>query len=474
MSLAVWRRQPSQLSSQAETRGTVVVGALRWLGLASTGSPSPADRAFRRLAAAHIASAVGDAMVTVALAGSVFFSTNVNGARGRVALSLLITLAPFAVIAPFLGPAIDRSRGGRRWMVIISAAGRSVTCLYMATVVDDLLLFLPAALVLLILSKGYAVAKSSLVPGCVASTGGLVRAGSRLAVLAALSGLTAGLVGAGLLQIVGDPWTLRVAAVVYAAGTVMGVRLETVPNPPRPGRAEAEEVRTLRLLRAATAMTVLRATVGFLTFAVAFDFRRAHASSWWYGVVAGAGLVGGFVGNLVSPALRRMAAEERLLLASLAATSIAGGAAWWMDNRLGLVLLALTLGTTSGVARVSFDAIVQRDAEDRQRSRSFARFEATFQLAWVAAALGATAIAGRGIPGRFTPLAVSVTAAAAGVYDLVTRHLDRRRGLPAPPTMTETIRAPHGSDGPGSGPRRNPLRRRATPGKPSSPGPTLG
>ena len=39
----------------------------------------------------------GDAFVAVALAGTIFFSTSVTEARGRVVLFLLVTMAPFAV-----------------------------------------------------------------------------------------------------------------------------------------------------------------------------------------------------------------------------------------------------------------------------------------------------------------------------------------------------------------------------------------
>ena len=35
-------------------------------------------------------------------------------------------MAPFAVVAPFLGPIIDRTRGGRRMMVLVSAVGRAL------------------------------------------------------------------------------------------------------------------------------------------------------------------------------------------------------------------------------------------------------------------------------------------------------------------------------------------------------------
>src|SRR5437660_1507400 len=46
------------------------------------------------------AGSIGDAFVAVALAGTLFFSASVDQARGRIALALLITMAPFAVLAP--------------------------------------------------------------------------------------------------------------------------------------------------------------------------------------------------------------------------------------------------------------------------------------------------------------------------------------------------------------------------------------
>ncbi|MBV8957578.1 MAG: MFS transporter, partial [Actinobacteria bacterium] len=118
---------------------------------------------FSRLAITHALSTAGDAFVTVALAGSLFFDISPHAARGRVALSLLLTMTPFAVVAPFLGPAIDKIKGGRRLMIVLSCAGRVLVCLAMGQAVHNLLLF-PAAFGALVLSRTYAVAKSSLVP----------------------------------------------------------------------------------------------------------------------------------------------------------------------------------------------------------------------------------------------------------------------------------------------------------------------
>ena len=61
-----------------------------------------------------------------------------------MALSLVLTVAPFAVVAPFLGPIIDRAKGGRRLMVCRPGGRAHVACLMMARYIHGLLLF-PAA-----------------------------------------------------------------------------------------------------------------------------------------------------------------------------------------------------------------------------------------------------------------------------------------------------------------------------------------
>ncbi len=47
----------------------------------------------------HGVNGAGDVMITVALASTVFFSVPTDEARGRVALYLAITMAPFTLLA---------------------------------------------------------------------------------------------------------------------------------------------------------------------------------------------------------------------------------------------------------------------------------------------------------------------------------------------------------------------------------------
>ena len=51
-----------------------------------------------------------------------------------------------------------------------------------------------------------------------------------------------------------------------------------------------------------------------------------------------------------------------------------------------MAVLASVLGVAAAPGKLAFDSIVQRDAPDAVRGRTFARFETRFQLVWVAGA----------------------------------------------------------------------------------------
>ncbi|MGH2577850.1 MAG: MFS transporter, partial [Actinomycetota bacterium] len=91
-------------------------------------TPAPGDSPFSRLALAHALSVGGDTVIAVALAGSIFFNVSADAARPKVLLYLGVTMVPFAIVAPVVGPALDRTRGGRRLVLAGSAAGRAVLC----------------------------------------------------------------------------------------------------------------------------------------------------------------------------------------------------------------------------------------------------------------------------------------------------------------------------------------------------------
>jgi hypothetical protein len=345
-------------------------------------------------------------------------------------------MAPFAVIAPFLGPVIDRARGGRRAIVFAAAALRAGVCLWMATVVHSLLLF-PAAFAVLVLSKTHAVAKSSLVAPTVGEEELLVEANSKLA----LTGVIAGLVGSGpavaVLQLSSAEWVVRLAALVYGAAAIAALRLAPVdaPEPTRHEPGGSAEINDPGIRLAGTATATLRAAVGFLTFLIAFSFRRGGAPSWWFGIVLAASMVGSFLGAVVAPRLRERTTEERMVAGALIAIAAGALVAARVSGRPAAALLAFIVGLASNAGKLGFDSLVQRDAHDAAQGRTFARFESEFQLVWVVGALVPVLIS---IPQRvgFYALAVGL-GAAAFIYITGRRALLRIRGASADGPVSE-------------------------------------
>ena len=105
---------------------------------------------FRRLAETHAGSVAGDTAVAIALAGTLFFSVPSADARSKVALYLVITMAPFAVIGPFLGRFFERFPAAYRGGMVVSAALRAVVAIVMAIWINSIFLF-PLAFLLLVL-----------------------------------------------------------------------------------------------------------------------------------------------------------------------------------------------------------------------------------------------------------------------------------------------------------------------------------
>ena len=369
---------------------------------------------FTRLARVHAFSVATDTLVTVSLAGTLFFSIPSGAARDKVALYLLLTMAPFAVVAPLVGPAIDRIRGGRRFMVVLATALRALVCVYMVRHVDDLYLF-PAAFLILVLGKAYGIAKAALVPTVVDDNSELVRANARLSLISGVVGLLVGGPAALIVKFIGPEAALACAAITSATASILATRLSAaaVATEP-PDTAEEVELRGAGIVHAAEAMGLLRGIVGFLTFLLAFDLKGggndapvpiglsigravrhaagfedvgtghpATAPTWHFGAVLVASVAGALLGALIAPRLRQIVSEERILVSALLATAAVAVGCALQGGLLGSAALALMVGVGASAGRLSFDSIVQRDAPDANYGRSFAGFETRFQLLWV-------------------------------------------------------------------------------------------
>jgi MFS family permease len=380
----------------------------------------------------------GDTLIAIALAGSLFFNIDPSDARWKVVLYLLLTMAPFAVIAPLIGPTLDRVNGGRRWMVVGSGALRALICIVMVNHVHSLLLF-PEAFALLVLSKAYHVAKSALVPTVVRSDDELVEANSKLSLLSGVMGFVAFVPGALASLAAGAEGVLVVAVAVFAVGALFGLRIPATQVAPLPATsAERAELRGGGILLAASAMAILRGIVGFLTFLLAFELRTDDAPAWHFGAVLALSVVGSLIGALVAPMLRRSTREEQIIFLLLALTLATALGAAYIGDILGASLMALAVGTATTGGKQAFDALVQRDAPDANRGRSFARFETRFQLAWVIGAFVPVALK---MPAQLGYLVIAATAGfACFSYITAVRAVRRHAGSPGSGASTRTMR----------------------------------
>jgi MFS family permease len=391
---------------------------------------------FTWLARTHAAAAAGDAAVAISLAGSLFFDISPQAARGKVALYLLLTMAPFAIVAPFLGPALDRMHGGRRLMVILSCAGRAIVTALLVMNITSLWLF-PLAFLFLVFAKAYAVSKSALVPTVVADDAELVEANSKLGLLAGIAGFVI-VLPAVLLKLIDVRITLCLAVLLYliALGLATRLRRDVVAATPA-GPIEREELRSAGIVLAASSMAIVRATVGFLTFQLAFLLRSEKASVVWFGLVLLFSAIGTMAGNALGPIIRRSQQEERMLALAFVLIAVGGLLAALGGGQVSAALLAGAVGVAASLARLAFDAIVQRDAPDANRGRAFAQFETKFQIAWVAAAFVPVIIP---IPRTLGFLIVTVLAVFAFVsYIAGWRRV--RAGRPLPPSISARVRA---------------------------------
>jgi MFS family permease len=366
--------------------------------------PGPADprfaepTPFARLAITHAASICGDVCLTVSLAGSLFFSVSPGESREKVLLYLLLTMAPFAIIAPLLSPLLDRVHGGRRLMILATCAARALLCLFMARYVNasgaEALLIYPLAFGVLVMAKTYSIARSSLVPAVVSGEKELVSANSRLAIISVIGGLVGGLPAAGVYKVFGAEWSLVLAALVFVLAAMLSWQIPRVETerggPDTP--LEKAELHAPSIILAGSAMGLLRGAVGFLTFFLAFGLRDNDEAPWVFGLVIVLSGVGGFVGNLIAPQLRKVTREEFILAGSLVLPAVGCLVAARSASLEMTTFGALLIAAGAAAGRVAFDSLLQRDAPDAVRGRSFARFETRFQITWVAGALIPVAI----------------------------------------------------------------------------------
>ena len=342
----------------------------------------------------HALHSAGDALVMVSLAGTLFFDTDSLGqARGRVALYLLLTLLPFALLVPVAGPLLDRFRHGRRNVFALTCGLRGLVAWAMAGLTASLGLY-PLALTILVLSRAYGVARSAALPRVKPPTLSLVAVNARGNVAAVASATVAGAIGAAVSAVAGPGWTLRLAGVVLLAAAVAAVRLPAQVDEersydisaPYPLRAGPAVVR-----RALVEALALRALGGMLTIFLAFLLRAENAAALTIGAVLGAAVVGQVLGTLLASRLPD-AVVRTLTMVAMGAPAVA---CLWAALRSGTGVAALAAGLAGlggALSKFHLDAVLQTEVPGRQTSGAFARAETGLQLVWAVGGAAALAV----------------------------------------------------------------------------------
>ncbi|HYU57205.1 MAG TPA: MFS transporter [Actinomycetota bacterium] len=351
------------------------------------------ERAIDAYALVHAASVAGDALLALSLANSVFFSLPVDQAKTKVALYLLLTMAPLAVAAPLLAKVLDRG-GFRRALTATAAVVRALLALLMASRTETLLLF-PLAFGALVASRVHLVSKNALTASYAEEEEGLVAANALLSRVAAVTAVVVLAPGLAVGRIGGPGAVLFLAAVAYAGCALLVLRLPRAAEDPVAEVPEGTNLVPGPVRVAAIGMAGVRAGGGFLIFLVAFTVRRVDQPAYWLGLVLGAVALGTLLGAVVAPRMARARSEQGLVLAALGVAAVGSAAVATEFSLATLTLYALVAGLAGEVARLAFQSLMQREVGRGAEGRAFVRFEVAFQLAWVG--------------GAFVPALVSVT-----------------------------------------------------------------
>ncbi len=341
----------------------------------------------------------GDGMIAVALANTIFFSAATSQQRGNVALYLAITMAPFALIAPFIGPLLDRLQRGRRMALAGTMLIRGLLAWIMAANFHNVGLY-PAVFGFLVVSKAFNVLKGAVVPRVLPDSMTLVSGNARLSIFGLAGGACFGAFGGLVIKLTStSAWTLRLAVIVFIVAAVLSLKLpphvdssegEMQADVLRSGDRDAGDKKSRRSLgvHVVTALrgaSALRGLSGFLTLFLAFLIQH-HYHGWEAAVALGALAAGagggGFLGTAAGARLKLGRPDVIVLVCVSAATAacIICAIAYSIAVAVAGTLIA---GIANSLAKLSLDAIIQREVPDWLRASAFGRSETVLQLAWV-------------------------------------------------------------------------------------------
>ena len=437
-------------------------------------------------------SGAADAFVTVALAGTIFFSTSVDQARGRVVLFLIITMAPFALLAPFIGPALDRIQQGRKFVLAGTMLTRGLLCYAMSANVANSVTLLPAAFGILVLQKAGGVVKASVTPRLLPAETTLVTVNARSGLISIATSTAAAGLAAGVQYSGGAAWTLRAGTLIYLAAMVLALRLPgqvdvplpdqepvaaplptrpdlqrprdaaapTLPLPPgslpdaalpdgaRTASAGRGHWRTLAsvgpvVAEAMAVNAVLRAFSGYILFLLVFLVRSVNLGTVLHHPVShnlalGALALGLSAGSLLSMVLGsffRGRAPQLIMFSVLTIAPVVTAVCAWSFGLLAAVVVEFTAIFCASLAKLGQDSIVGTEIGDEIRSSTFSVSETLNQVANVAGGLAGVLVSM--LDNGQAGLAIAAGGLVVALVLLTVRRRQRTRltgaSMPPPP-----------------------------------------
>lgn len=335
-----------------------------------------------------------DAAMAVALANTLFFSAATGESRGKVALYLLITVAPFALVAPVIGPALDRIQHGRRVALAASCVLRVFLAIAMALNFDNWGLY-PAALGSMVLSKSFTVLKAAITPRVLPRDITLSKTNARMTVFGLAAGGVFGAVAAGFANLFGSPGALWFTALLCLANAYYCLRIPSwvevtegeVPASLRASPKPKRQPLGRTVVVALWGNGAIRMLTGFLMLFAAFVVRAqtegdAFMQVLLLGVIAAAAGVGSFLGNAVGARLH-FGVPDQVVIGCLVAALATVVVAAVLPGLATAAAVGLIGATASSLAKVSLDAVIQDDVPDESRASAFGRSETILQLGWV-------------------------------------------------------------------------------------------
>jgi MFS family permease len=335
------------------------------------------------------------ATMAVGLANTLFFSAATAESKTKVALYLLITVAPFALIAPVVGPLLDRIQRGRRIALATSCVGQGLLSVVMALHFNDWMLY-PAALGTLVLSKSFDVLKAAVAPRVLPSGITLSKSNARLTVFGMAAGAVFGAFGTGFLKLFGSPGALWFTAVLCLADAVLCLRIPAwvevtegeVPASLRSSpRKKRRQPMGRQVVIALWGNGTIRLLTGFLMLFPAFVIKTLTEHSpgrqlLLLGLIGAAAGLGGFIGNGIGARLQ-FGKPDQVIIYSVAAAFAGAVFAAVLPGIGSAAIAALCASVASGLAKISLDATIQKDLPEASRASAFGRSETILQLSWV-------------------------------------------------------------------------------------------